>query len=96
MEPLTTFKTKLCQMWFMPWMSLMLLLRRLTQEPMNTRARPGGMREASKSAARPGGARAGRARHLDAVAEVAKGAKILAIAVCILLQIFFGGVFGPP
>ena len=52
MEALTTFKIKLCQMWFMPWMSLMLLLRRLTQEPMNTRARPGGMREAIKYGAR--------------------------------------------
>ena len=54
------------------------------------------MREAIKSAARPGGARARRAGHLDASAEVAKGAKILAIDLCILLQIFFGGVFGPP
>ena len=54
------------------------------------------MREAIKSAARPGGARARRVRHLVASAEVAKGAKILAIELCILLQIFFGGVFGPP
>ena len=54
------------------------------------------MRVAIKSAARPGGARARRARHLDAAAEVAKGAKILAIDLCILLQIFFGGVFLPP
>ena len=46
-----------------------------------------------QSAARPGGARARRVRHLDAIAEVAKGAKILAIDLCILLQIFFGGVF---
>ena len=49
--------------------------------------------EVNKSAARPGGARARRAGHLDAIAEVAKGAKILAIDLCILLQIFFGGVF---
>ena len=34
--------------------------------------------------------------HREAVAEVAKGAKILAIDLCILLQIFFGGVFSPP
>ena len=54
------------------------------------------MREAIKSAARPGGARARRARHLDAIAEVAKGAKIIAIALCILLHIFFGGVLEPP
>ena len=37
-----------------------------------------------------------RVRHLDAGAEVAKGAKILAIDFCILLQIFFGGVLVPP
>ena len=37
-----------------------------------------------------------RVRHLDASAEVVKGAKILAIDLCILLQIFFGGVFSPP
>ena len=49
-----------------------------------------------QSAARPGGARARRARHLDAIAEVAKGAKILAIDLCILLQIFFGGGLFPP
>ena len=46
-----------------------------------------------QSAARPGGARARRARHLDAIADVAVVAKILAIDLCILLQIFFGGVF---
>ena len=51
------------------------------------------MREAIQSAARPVGARARRVRHLDAIAEVAKGAKILAIDLCILLQIFSGGVF---
>ena len=37
-----------------------------------------------------------RVGHLGAVAEVAKGAKILAIIVCILLHIFFGGVLYPP
>ena len=46
-----------------------------------------------QSAARPGGARARRVRHLVAVAEVAKGAKFFAVDLCILLQIFFGGVF---
>ena len=46
-----------------------------------------------QSAARPGGARARRVRHLVAVAEVAKGARILAIVLCILLHSFFGGVF---
>ena len=54
------------------------------------------MREAIKSAARPGGARLGRVRSLDAGAEFAKLAKILAIFFCILLHIFFGGVLGPP
>ena len=49
-----------------------------------------------QSAARPGGAELRRVGHLDASAEVAKGAKILAIDLCILLQIFFGGVFRPP
>ena len=54
------------------------------------------MRGTLESAARPGGARATACRHLDAIAEVAKGAKILAIDLCILLQIFFGGVLVPP
>ena len=54
------------------------------------------MREAIESAARPVGAEQWRVGHLDAIAEVAKGAKILAIDLCILLQIFFGGVFRPP
>jgi len=49
-----------------------------------------------QSAARPGGARARRARHLDAIAEFAKLAEILAIIFCIFLHIFFGGVFLPP
>ena len=44
----------------------------------------------------PEGRELRRVGHLDASAEVAKGAKILAIDLCILLQIFFGGVFGPP
>ena len=44
----------------------------------------------------PQGAEPRRVRYLVAVAEVAKGAKILAIDLCILLHIFFGGVFGPP
>ena len=34
--------------------------------------------------------------HRDAFAEVAQGAKILAIIFCILLHIFFGGVLYPP
>ena len=38
----------------------------------------------------------GESDHRVAGAEVAKGAKILAIDLCILLQIFFGGVFLPP
>ena len=49
-----------------------------------------------QSAARPAGAELRRVRHLDTIAEVAKGAKLLAIDLCILLQIFFGGVFRPP
>ena len=44
----------------------------------------------------PEGAGLRRVRHLFAVAEVAKVAKILAIDLCILLQIFFGGIFIPP
>ena len=44
----------------------------------------------------PSGRELRRVRHLDAIAEVAKGAKILAIDLCILLHIFFGGVLGPP
>ena len=44
----------------------------------------------------PEGAGPRRVRYLDAIAEVAKGAKILAIALCILLHIFFGGVLEPP
>ena len=34
-----------------------------------------------------------RVGHLDAIAEVVKAAEFLAIDLCILLQIFFGGVF---
>ena len=44
----------------------------------------------------PEGRELRRVGHLDASAEVAKGAKFLAIDLCILVQIFFGGVFGPP
>ena len=58
--------------------------------------RLGGMREATESAARTGGAGPRRARHLDAIAEVAKGAKIIAVDLCILVHIFFGGVLEPP
>ena len=54
------------------------------------------MCEAIKSAARPGGARSRRARSTIAIAEVAQVAKSLAEVLCILLQIFFGGVFYPP
>ena len=44
----------------------------------------------------PEGRELRRVRYLDAIAEVAKVAKFLAIDLCILLQIFFGGVLGPP
>ena len=54
------------------------------------------MREAVKSAARLAEAELRRVGPLVAVAEVAQGAKILAIDLCILLHIFFGGVSGPP
>ena len=63
----------------------------LTQEAIRKGRAGGGVPPwGRQSATRPGGARSRRARHL------AKGAKILAIDLCILLQIFFGGVFGPP
>ena len=54
------------------------------------------MRGTLESAARPGGARSRRARPTIAIAEVAQVAKSLAEVLCILLQIFFGGVFNPP
>ena len=46
-----------------------------------------------QSAARPAGAEHGVSDHRVAGAEVAKVAKSLAIVLCILLQIFFAGVF---
>ena len=62
----------------------------MSSTPIDSTARPGGMREAIKSAARPGWGGARRVRYLDAIAE------ILAIDLCILLQIFSGGVLVPP
>ena len=44
----------------------------------------------------PEGRGYGVSDHRGAVAEVAKGAQILAIIFCILLQIFSGGVLYPP
>ena len=70
--------------------------RRPKKHHPSLRTGSGGMRVAIDSAARPGGARARRARSLDAIADVAVVAKILAIDLCILLQIFFGGAFSPP
>ena len=56
----------------------------------------GGMREAIESAARPGGGGARRVRHLDAGAEVAKGAKILAIDLCNHCKSSLAESFNPP
>ena len=61
---------------------------------MNGRAGGGVPPWGRQSAARPGGARAKACQITEsAVAEVVKAAKFLAIDLCILLQIFFGGVF---
>ena len=54
------------------------------------------MREAFKSAARNEVEELAACQTTQEVAEKVKVGKFLAIVVCILLHIFFGGVFGPP